>query len=74
MLKNLDEDNNNISIKINVFEGQKVLVERINITGNNITNENVIRGELKIDEGDPFTNLGLQKSVSKIKSEIFLKT
>ena len=66
--ENLDEDNNNISIKINVFEGQKVLVERINITGNNITNENVIRGELKIDEGDPFTNLGLQKSVSKIKS------
>ena len=66
--ENLDEENNNISIKINVFEGQKVLVERINITGNNITNENVIRGELSIDEGDPFTNLGLQKSVSKIKS------
>ena len=38
------------------------------ITGNNITSEEVIRGELLLDEGDPFTNLGLQKSISKIKS------
>ena len=43
-------------------------VERINILGNNITNESVIRGELLIDEGDPFTNLNLDKSISKIKS------
>lgn len=64
----IDPDNNGISVKINVFEGKKVLVERINIIGNNITNESVIRGELLIDEGDPFTNLGLQKSISEIKS------
>jgi outer membrane protein insertion porin family len=35
-----------IQIILNVFEGEKVLVERINIGGNNITNEDVIRGEL----------------------------
>ncbi len=57
-----------IHIKFNIFEGQKILVERINITGNNITNEDVIRGELILDEGDPFTNLNLDKSISKIKS------
>ena len=45
-----------------------MLVERINVIGNNVTNENVIRGELLIDEGDPFTNLGLQKSIAKIKA------
>ena len=38
----------NINIKFNIFEGEKVLVERINIIGNNITNEDVIRGELII--------------------------
>ena len=35
-----------ISINFNIFEGKRELVERINITGNNITNESVIRGEL----------------------------
>ena len=39
-----------ISITFNIFEGEKILVERINIFGN-ITNEDVIRGELILDEG-----------------------
>ena len=39
-----------------MYLSQKVLVERINILGNNVTNESVIRAELLIDEGDPFTN------------------
>ena len=37
----INEDS--ISIVLNVFEGEKVLVERVNIIGNNITNEDVIR-------------------------------
>ena len=63
-----------ITIEFNIYEGQKVLVERINITGNNVTNEDVIRSELLLDEGDPFTNLNLNKSISKIKARrIFRK-
>jgi len=65
---------NSINIKFNIFEGEKVLVERINILGNNVTNESVIRSELLIDEGDPFTNLGLEKSLSNIKSRNIFKT
>ncbi len=61
-------EGSSITIKFNIFEGQKVLVERINVLGNNITNEAVVRGELLLDEGDPFTNLSLNKSISKIKS------
>ena len=57
-----------INVKFNVFEGKKVLVERINILGNSITNESVIRGEFLLDEGDPFTNLSLQKTISKLKA------
>ena len=56
-----------INVKFNVFEGKKVLVERINILGNSITNESVIRGEFLLDEGDPFTNLSLQKTISKLR-------
>ena len=57
-----------IEIIFKIYEGTKVLVERIDIVGNNVTNENVIRSELLLDEGDPFTKLKLEKSISRIKS------
>ena len=60
--------NESINITLNIYEGPKNLVERINITGNNVTNEDVIRGELILDEGDPFVNLSLKKSIAKIKA------
>ena len=58
-----------INLSFNIKEGEKIIVERINIKGNNVTNESVIRSELLLDEGDPFTNLNLDKSVSKLKSK-----
>ena len=67
-------ENDSISITFNVFEGKKTLVERVNITGNTITNEEVIRGELILDEGDPFTKLNLDKSIAKIKSRNIFKS
>ena len=67
-------DGSSINIIFNVFEGDKTLVERINIIGNRITNEDVIRGELIVDEGDPFTKLNLEKSIAEIKARnIFRK-
>ncbi len=63
-----------INITFNIFEGEKILVERINIFGNNITDEDVIRGELVLDEGDPFTKLNLDKSVAEIKRRNIFKT
>ena len=57
-----------IEIKINIFEGDKKLVEKINITGNTVTNESVIRSELLLDEGDPFNNLKLTQSIARLKS------
>ena len=60
--------NDEISLKFNIREGDKVLIERINIKGNNVTNESVIRSELLLDEGDPLTNLNLDKSIAKLKS------
>ena len=63
-----------INIIFNVSEGEKVLVERINISGNNITNEDVIRSELILDEGDPFTKLKLNKSIAEIKERNIFKS
>ena len=64
-------ENDKISLEFEIFEGAKISVERINILGNNITNENVIRSELLLDEGDPFTNLKMDK-IFKINHVIFL--
>ena len=64
--ENLDEDG--VEVRINIFEGQKFSIERINIVGNNVTNDSVIRGEMIVDEGDPYSALLVNKSINKIKS------
>ena len=45
---------NKIDIVFRVNESEKFYIERINIFGNNITEEQVIRNNLEVDEGDPF--------------------
>ena len=62
----LSEDT--VEIKINIFEGQKFLVERINIVGNSVTNDDVIRSEMIVDEGDPYSALLVNKSVNELKA------
>ena len=51
-----------------ITESEKFYIERINIFGNNITLENVIRNQLIIDEGDPFNELLNAKSINNLKS------
>ena len=47
----------------------KNFVERINIFGNFITDEKVIRNSLIVDEGDPFNEILFNKSIQNIKSK-----
>ena len=57
-----------IDLSFTISEGEKFLVERINIYGNNITQENVIRNQLLIDEGDEFNSILASKSINNIQS------
>ena len=59
---------NTLNIIINVKESEQFYVERINIFGNNITYENVIRDKLEIDEGDPYNELLNAKSVNNLRA------
>ena len=59
---------NKIDLTFSVSEGKKYTVNRINIYGNNITQENVIRNQLIIDEGDEFNSILASKSINNIKS------
>ena len=51
---------NKLDITFKINEADKYFVKKINIFGNNITQENVIRNQFEIDEGDPFNEI-LQK-------------
>ena len=64
---------NTINLTFKIEETEKYLVERINILGNNITRENVIRNQLYIDEGDPYNEILKNKSINEIKSLNFFK-
>ena len=61
-------DGDGVDIKINIYEGRKFTIERINIVGNNVTNDAVIRGELVVDEGDPYSALLVNKSINRLKA------
>ena len=64
---------NKISLEFNVEESQRIVVSKINIFGNNITKENVIRNQLELDEGDPFNKILVAKSINNIKNLNFFK-
>jgi len=69
---------NIVSDKLNidfiVEKGKTFLVERINIFGNNVTRESVIRNQLEIDEGDPYNEILAKKSENNIKNLNFFKS
>ena len=62
-----------LNIDFIIEESTKFIVEKINIFGNNITKENVIRNQLELDEGDPFSEILANKSQNNIKSLNFFK-
>ena len=66
------EDSLNINFVIQ--EMDKFFVERINIFGNNVTRENVIRNQLVLDEGDPYNDILKDKSINNLKNLNFFKT
>ena len=63
-----------LNIDFIIEEGETFFIEKINIFGNNITRESVIRNQLEIDEGDPYNEILANKSVNNIKNLNFFKT
>ena len=65
---------NNINLLIKLEESKKFYIERINVFGNYITEENVIRNSLLVDEGDAYNEILVNKSINEIKSRRLFKT
>ena len=66
VVENIDGDL--INLTFNIDESEKFYVDKINIYGNNVTREEVIRNNLLVDEGDPYNELLQTKTLNNIKS------
>ncbi len=64
---------NKINLKFVIEETERIFVKQINIFGNNVTRENVIRNQFALDEGDPFNEILMTKTVNNIKNLNFFK-
>ena len=57
-----------MNIRFRVNETPRVYVERIEIAGNTVTRDKVIRREFRINEGDAFNALKVKRSQDRIQS------
>jgi outer membrane protein insertion porin family len=70
--QNIESDKLNIDFIVE--KGETFFIEKINIFGNNITRESVIRNQLEIDEGDPYNEILANKSENNLKNLNFFKS
>ncbi len=59
-------NNDVVEVVLNIYEGKKFTIERINISGNSVTNDSVIRSEMLVDEGDAFSEVLINKSINNL--------
>ena len=63
-----DKDAREMNVTFNIGEVPRVYVERVQINGNTITVDSVIRREFRLAEGDAFNSLKVKRSSDRVKS------
>ena len=67
-------DTGDIGITFEIEEGPRVFVERINVTGNVRTLDEVVRREFRVVEGDAFNAAKLRQSLTRIENLDFFQS
>ncbi len=70
---NRDREARTISITFKILDAPRVYVERINVHGNVITLDNVIRREFRLQEGDAFNSSRVNRSEIRLKRLNFFR-
>lgn len=67
---NYDRNKDDLTMGINflIAEAPRVYVERIDVNGNTLTQDKVVRREFRLAEGDAFNSLQVKRSTNRIKS------
>jgi outer membrane protein insertion porin family len=63
-----DKDKLTMGVTFQIQEAPRVYVERIDVNGNTLTQDKVVRREFRIAEGDAFNSLQVKRSTNRIKS------
>ena len=69
-----DESNKTVAVTLNIDEGDKYRIGRIEISGNTKTRDKVIRREIRLAEGDTFDSSKLKRSYERINNLGFFDT
>jgi outer membrane protein insertion porin family len=69
-----DRENRVVNITFEVNEGPRVFIERVDIVGNTRTLDRVIRREMRVNEGDAFNRVLLDRSRQRIRALGFFET
>ena len=65
---NRDPETLTMSINFHIGEARRTYVERVDINGNTITQDKVIRREMRLAEGDAFNSFQVKRSQDRIQS------
>jgi len=63
-----DKDTLSMGITFKVEESDRVYIERVDINGNTLTQDKVVRREFRLNEGDAFNSFQVKRSANRIKS------
>lgn len=63
-----DKDAKTMGILFKVGESPRVYVERIDVNGNTLTQDKVVRREFRLNEGDAFNTFAVKRSENRINS------
>ena len=63
-----DPENLKMNVTLVLREAPRVYVERVDINGNTLTQDKVIRREFRIAEGDAFNSLTVQRTTARVNS------
>jgi outer membrane protein insertion porin family len=63
-----NKDDLTMGVNFVIAEAPRVYVERIDVNGNTLTQDKVVRREFRIAEGDAFNSLQVKRSSNRIKS------
>jgi len=67
-------DTGDIGITFEIEEGPRVFIERINVTGNVRTLDEVVRREFRLVEGDAFNAAKLRQSLTRVENLDFFQS
>ncbi len=63
-----NKDDLTMNVNFVLREAPRVYVERVDVNGNTLTQDKVVRREFRLSEGDAFNTLSVKRSTARIKS------